>query len=600
MAAASSTKSTASLLGGADATSGVVKEFFDAVQSGNVERVSAMITSRQVTVDQPDSDKRTAFHWGCSRGDVAMASRLMELGADTQPVDGAGWTPLMSASSAGHVPIVQMLLRVPDIGVNTPNNQGNTALQYACSKGHVEIVQKLLAAGAKPSIRDRYGNTSLHRASSSGHLAVVDLLLSCRGINVDSKNQNGETPLHVAVSMRHKDIAMRLVAAGASPNEPDSDNTTPLISASLDTGDHTKANKRSVSMGPKLPTMMVELKCDTPKGETNPRAAVPNTVPKKNSDAVTMQSFTESVHSNVDALNKLIQELADINNKMLYDLAKFTPHKSHQMLLRNSTRVALDLRPREGHEGDACLVRKVLGADDTMCSWGFDSDCLRIAPKGTGPHPARDIPFIHAPRCPMEELEASMHTPPYVGIAVSVIIIRKHPTHGQQVLITRRLSTMRIFPGCWVLPGGHVDNGETLETAVARETFEETGLTLTPSSITPLCLYESVYPPKIIEGAPKAHHIVFYFSAEIEGEQPLKFSVGEVDSAAWLTVEELKRAIDDSFTGEQSFSAFSLDGTASSVPLKVLQPQLQTDGYFHNEVFTTGGRLAIGIWLTKQ
>ena len=38
------------------------------------------------------------------------------------------------------------------------------------------------------------------------------------------------------------------------------------------------------------------------------------------------------------------------------------------------------------------------------------------------------------------------------------------------------ITQMRIFPGAWVLPGGHIDIGEDLEQCAIREIFEETGI----------------------------------------------------------------------------------------------------------------------------
>jgi len=37
---------------------------------------------------------------------------------------------------------------------------------------------------------------------------------------------------------------------------------------------------------------------------------------------------------------------------------------------------------------------------------------------------------------------------------------------------------MRNFPNAWVLPGGHLDPGESLEYGVIREVFEETGISI--------------------------------------------------------------------------------------------------------------------------
>ena len=56
---------------------------------------------------------------------------------------------------------------------------------------------------------------------------------------------------------------------------------------------------------------------------------------------------------------------------------------------------------------------------------------------------------------------------PIVGVGAVII------DDGKVVLIKRRYEPLK---GQWSLPGGGVEVGETLETAVAREMLEETGL----------------------------------------------------------------------------------------------------------------------------
>lgn len=47
-----------------------------------------------------------------------------------------------------------------------------------------------------------------------------------------------------------------------------------------------------------------------------------------------------------------------------------------------------------------------------------------------------------------------------------------------RVLVLRRAWESTWFPGCWEIVGGHVDSGEDLRRALAREVAEETGFTL--------------------------------------------------------------------------------------------------------------------------
>lgn len=50
------------------------------------------------------------------------------------------------------------------VGVDFADYEGNTALHQACANGHVPIVEALLAAGADPSVRDRWGLTPADQA----------------------------------------------------------------------------------------------------------------------------------------------------------------------------------------------------------------------------------------------------------------------------------------------------------------------------------------------------------------------------------------------------------------------------------------------------
>jgi 8-oxo-dGTP diphosphatase len=63
-----------------------------------------------------------------------------------------------------------------------------------------------------------------------------------------------------------------------------------------------------------------------------------------------------------------------------------------------------------------------------------------------------------------------MNTPQTPLLAVDALIL--HPRRG--VLLIRRSNAP--FKGCWALPGGFVERGETCEAACIREAKEETGL----------------------------------------------------------------------------------------------------------------------------
>lgn len=58
-------------------------------------------------------------------------------------------------------------------------------------------------------------------------------------------------------------------------------------------------------------------------------------------------------------------------------------------------------------------------------------------------------------------------------VALAVIV------QEAEILLTHRHPQRKWYPGCWDLPGGHIEEGESPEEAVQRECREELGIEVT-------------------------------------------------------------------------------------------------------------------------
>jgi ankyrin repeat protein len=102
-------------------------------------------------------------------------------------------------------------------------------LHRCCSAGDVKALRRLLENGINIDIRDDMtGSCPLHIASSHGYLEIVHVLLQ-HGTNVNRRNRDGSTPLHVS---RHLEIVRALITHGASVDDRDNNGSTLLHYAS--------------------------------------------------------------------------------------------------------------------------------------------------------------------------------------------------------------------------------------------------------------------------------------------------------------------------------------------------------------------------------
>lgn len=140
-------------------------------------------------------------------------------------------------------------------------------------------------------------------------------------------------------------------------------------------------------------------------------------------------------------------------------------------------------------------------------------------------------------------------------VATALII---HP--DRKVFAHRRSPTRRLFPGCRDLAGGHVDPGETVEDALSREVFEETGWTVVQ--------VRAELSPKIWQAKDGPRH-ERQFIVTVSGDLTAPdLENGKVDAWRWIDRENLStlkqnRPAGDSFIHDSVLEALDwLDANA--------------------------------------
>ena len=141
----------------------------------------------------------------------------------------------------------------------------------------------------------------------------------------------------------------------------------------------------------------------------------------------------------------------------------------------------------------------------------------------------------------MARLQAAAHEAERECVVGALVV----DGHGR-IFVQRRAPDRRLFPGCWDIVGGHVEGGETLETALAREIAEETGWTLKRLKLL-LCCFD--WETTGERGVRRRRE--FDFLVEIDGDLAAPtLEPGKVTEIRWLGPDELEvlrenRAADD-------------------------------------------------------
>jgi len=115
-------------------------------------------------------------------------------------------------------------------------------------------------------------------------------------------------------------------------------------------------------------------------------------------------------------------------------------------------------------------------------------------------------------------------------IAAAYVLLRR----GDRVLLHQRAGT-GYRDGYWAMLAGHVDPGESVHEAAAREAFEEAGITIDPADLVPLTAMH-----RFERGGPAVEQrIDLFFEARRWTGEPVLQEADKASAMAWFGLDDL-------------------------------------------------------------
>ncbi|KAL7727297.1 hypothetical protein ACLKA6_016045 [Drosophila palustris] len=104
--------------------------------------------------------------------------------------------------------------KLQELANSVANVEGDSGLHVACQQNRAHYIRPLLALGCNPNQQNNMGNTALHLAVRDEHTNCIESFLNggqTVKLDLTLKNDDGLTPLHMAIRQNRYEVAKKLI-----------------------------------------------------------------------------------------------------------------------------------------------------------------------------------------------------------------------------------------------------------------------------------------------------------------------------------------------------------------------------------------------------
>lgn len=172
------------------------------------------------SINIKDAQQQTALIKACNAGLDQLITLIFKFSPNINATDSLKNTALNCAIKSNNEKVVAQLLN-NGASINHTNYCGETPLINAIQEKNNNIIQLLLEKGANSEYIDPKGNTIWHHFIMSKAIIGSKKLFAITRHLINVKNNDGNTPLHLAAQLANAPAAQFLLAQGATliPNK---------------------------------------------------------------------------------------------------------------------------------------------------------------------------------------------------------------------------------------------------------------------------------------------------------------------------------------------------------------------------------------------